>query len=152
MARANCCHYSLKKSDVSDSLFRSQKTMFLTVFNCFSPFYAYKSESLPSLFAPSLFLKECQERFTPITLYKRATTSHLLFSKSNSLYRSFAHKNRAICLKNPRANSQPWSKSRQKICAFKTIKAWSIAKGYNKSEGVKRPGVGTRERRCSPTN
>ncbi len=34
-----------------------------------------KSESLPKLFAHSLFFKERLERFTPVALYKRATMS-----------------------------------------------------------------------------
>ena len=42
---------------------------FFTAFPLFMP----KSESLPSLFAQSLFFKELQERFALVTLYKRAT-------------------------------------------------------------------------------
>ena len=45
-----------------------------------------KSESLPKLFAHSLFFKERLERFTPVALYKRATMSNSLRSlmtKSN---------------------------------------------------------------------
>ena len=93
-----------KKSDVSDLLFCSQKTsdslkkmcvftMFLNDFHCFSPFY---TESLPSLFALSLFLKS-----------DRSDALLLLFFKSK-IFRSFAHKKRAIHLKNQRGNSQPW--------------------------------------------
>ena len=66
-----------KKSDVSDLLFCSQKTsdslkkmcvftMFLKDFHCFSPFY---TESLPSLFALSLFFKERQEQYALIALF-----------------------------------------------------------------------------------
>ena len=106
---AICSRRSLKKSDTSESLsslfkkewlfmihsfaleklaIRSRKFVFftlsLTVYDCFPPFYA-------------------QER---IALYKRATMSESLpslFTKEQP----FAHKKRAICLKNQRANSQP---------------------------------------------
>ena len=45
---------------------------FLQFFTAF-PLFMPKSESLPSLFAQSLFFKELQERFALVTLYKRAT-------------------------------------------------------------------------------
>ena len=86
VTRANHSHHSLKKSDCS--WFTLKKFVFftlsLTVYDCFPPFYA-------------------QER---IALYKRATMSESLpslFTKEQP----FAHKKRAICLKNQRANSQP---------------------------------------------
>ena len=47
----------------SVSHFHSQKTMFLTVFHCFSPFSARGRFAPPSLFAPSLIFKEQRERF-----------------------------------------------------------------------------------------
>ena len=49
--------------------------MLFTAFTLFMP----KSESLPSLFTPSLFFKEGRQRFTLIALYKRATLSESLF-------------------------------------------------------------------------
>ena len=39
---------------------------------------------------------------------QKTDRSDLLFSKSESLFRSFAHKKQVICSKNQRANSQPW--------------------------------------------
>ena len=50
--------------------------VFLTAFLLFMP----KSESLPSLFAPSIFFKEPQEPFALVTLHKRATIRELLLS------------------------------------------------------------------------
>ena len=60
--------------------------IFLHVFTAF-PLLIPKSESLLSLFSPSLFCKERLERFAHIALYKKATMSELLFP-------SFAHKKR----------------------------------------------------------
>ena len=105
--RANCSHKT------SDSL---EKTYFSYVFDSFSQFsslYMPKSESLPSLFDQSLFLKEGRERFTtkkwpwanpsrcslqmsdrerfaPIAYDKRATGAICSFSWAN---RFFTHKN-----------------------------------------------------------
>ena len=72
--RANCSHKT------SDSL---EKTYFSYVFDSFSQFsslYMPKSESLPSLFDQSLFLKEGRERFTlvALSLYKKVTMSKSL--------------------------------------------------------------------------
>ena len=55
-------------------------------FSLFFPFFMPKSESHQLLFAQLLFLKEQQEGFALVALYKRATVSKLLFC-------SFAHKN-----------------------------------------------------------
>ena len=42
------------------------------------------------------------------SLLRRATVSDLLLKKSESLFRSFAHKKRVFRRKNQRVNSQPW--------------------------------------------
>ena len=117
--RSRC---TLKKRDMrdslDDSLFHFQQTsnslarknsyFCVTVFHCFSPFYA-QEQSLPSLFAPSLFFKERREwfplslftkewpwanrsrrslqkndreRIAPVALYWRVTVSDSLFSNS----------------------------------------------------------------------
>ena len=130
----------LKKSDVSDSIViqanRSKKRAirWKKRFFCrFSPFLCQKSKSLPSLFTQSLFLKEWQEQFALIALYKRANVgesltsfftkewlwairsgrlwqksngSNSLFFTSELLFRSFAYKKLVIRLKNWWANSQ----------------------------------------------
>ena len=73
------------------------------------------------LYTPLLFFKEWWEQFAPFAFYKRANMSNSLptlftkerpraiwlLEKSESLFCSFAHKKRAICTKNHRANSQP---------------------------------------------
>ena len=120
---------------MSDSLFCYKKrairskifvffNMFLTVFTAF-PLFMPKSASLPSLFAPSLFLKS-DRSYSLLSLYKRVTVnkslpplytkerpwticshgslqkcddSDLLFSKSNWLFPHFTYKKQAIRLK-----------------------------------------------------
>ena len=98
---------SLKKFEFSVCFWQ-----FLTAFSLFIP----RSEALPSL-----FFKEWWEQFAPFAFYKRANMSNSLptlftkerpraiwlLEKSESLFCSFAHKKRAICTKNHRANSQP---------------------------------------------
>ena len=52
---------------------KSNFCMFLTVFHCFSPLqYMPKRESLPLLFALSLFFKKQRKWFPVVALYKRA--------------------------------------------------------------------------------
>ena len=120
---------------MSDSLFCYKKrairskifvffNMFLTVFTAF-PLFMPKSASLPSLFAPSLFLKS-DRSYSLLSLYKRVTVnkslpplytkerpwticshgslqkcddSDLLFSKSNSLFRALLTKNKRFAWK-----------------------------------------------------
>ena len=71
------CTFTLKKRVI-----RSKKfivfTMFLTVFHCFPRFYAQEKITHVALLSVSLF----KERY-----------SDSLYSKSKSLFRSFAHKN-----------------------------------------------------------
>ena len=126
---ANLFKRSLKKSDVSKSLWKNkqfaQKNVhFLYVFYCFPPFYAqeritpiarfalvalYKrttvSESLLSFFTKERLKAICSRR----SLQNR-DGSNSLFLKKESLFRSCARKKRAIPSKNQRANSQPWVK------------------------------------------
>ena len=107
--------------------------MCLTVFHCFPPFMT-KSELQQPLFPPLLFFKEWREKFALVTLYKIETGSLLLqslltkeqpclirshcslqksngsdslFSKSESLFRSFAHKKRAIRSKKTKSKFPP---------------------------------------------
>ena len=99
------------------ALFRSQNNervdqkkcfiMFLTVISLFFPLLSPRANCpcCSSLWC-SLQKSVC-EQIAPITLYKRSSMSDSLFSKSESLFRSFAHKKRAIRLKNQRADSQP---------------------------------------------
>ena len=71
-----------------------------------------------SLFrSKSLILNSNRGRIAHVALNKRATMSKSLpktdgsdslFSKSELLFHCFAHKKGAICLKNQKANSQPW--------------------------------------------
>ena len=100
----------------------------------------------------SLYFKERWERFAlvsrhslqksnsveiaPVALNKRATMSESLpktdgsdslFSKSELLFHSFAHKKEAICLKNQKANSQPW----QEDC---TLSFWASTKTTGSKE------------------
>ena len=119
---------SQKTSDLLEKiLFIPCFYQFFTAFPLFRP----KSKSLPMLFVRSLFFKEQREWFALVALYKRVTVSELLLSlftkeqpwavcsrcslqksggsdSPESLFFSFAHKKRAIRLKNQRANSQPW--------------------------------------------
>ena len=81
--------------DLSKSLSKTSDLLEkIHIFVCFwqfftaFPLFMSKSELLPSLFAP-------------VAHYKRATVS-------KSLFRSFAHKNWAIRLKNQRANFHPY--------------------------------------------
>ena len=73
--------------DMSDSLFCYKKrairskifvffNMFLTVFTAF-PLFMPKSASLPSFFAPSLFLKS-DRSYSLLSLYKRVTVNKSL--------------------------------------------------------------------------
>ena len=102
-------------------------------FTAFPPFMT-KSELQQPLFAPLLFFKEWREKFALVTLYKIETGSLLLqslltkeqpclirshcslqksngsdslFSKSESLFRSFAHKKRAIRSKKTKSKFPP---------------------------------------------
>ena len=83
---------SFKKSDISYSLViranRSQKTSdslkkkhFIVCFGQFFPIFMSKSESLPSLFAQSLFFKEPWERYALVALEKRGILIPSLFTK-----------------------------------------------------------------------
>ena len=88
---------SLKKIDMSDSLLicvlstSSNSLQKIHIFVCFWPFFPVvplfmpKSESLPSSFAQSLFLK--------------SDGSDSLFFPSESLFHSFAHKNERFARK-----------------------------------------------------
>ena len=88
-AKCSCC--SLKKSDMSDSLFCSKKqairawkklyfsSCFFTIFHCFSLLCPRANRSYWSLLHCS-FLKKRRERFALVTLYKRVTVSEALSS------------------------------------------------------------------------
>ena len=65
--------HSQKKSDLhKKSLFHHVFDSFVTAF----PIFMAKSESLPSLFAPSLIFKEQWEKFAHGCSLKRLTLSH----------------------------------------------------------------------------
>ena len=106
------CEWFARNS--SESLLKTSNLLekihiFRLLFTAF-PLFMPKSESLPSLFAPSLFFKEqpwanrsCRslqkgnrERFAPVTFYKRATGAISSFSTAN---RSFAHKKKKFAWK-----------------------------------------------------
>ena len=113
---ANRCSRSLQKSDTSELLLKKESREWfdlllsktersLQKISCFwefftaFPLFMPMSELLPLLFAPSLSFKEQLDRFTLVTLYKRATVNYSLFFKSKSLFRFFAHKKRTIARK-----------------------------------------------------
>ena len=90
----------------------------LVFFICLYSFFPFmpKSESLPSLFAHSIFFKEQLEGFSPVAQVshdKRATGAILSFYErialfmSGSLFRSFAHKNEQIAGKTDEQISNP---------------------------------------------
>ena len=93
-----------KKSDVSDLLFCSQKTSDSLKKCVFSPCFWKIFTAFP-LFIPnrSRHSSLCHSFLKS----DRSNTLLLLFFKSK-IFRSFAHKKRAIHLKNQRGNSQPW--------------------------------------------
>ena len=94
--------------------------MFLTVFHCFSPLqYMPKRESLPLLFALSLFFKKQRKWFPVVALYKRVKVRKSLFTKEQRSNLLFSRANRYFALlltkkewfaKNQRAISQPCKK------------------------------------------
>ena len=70
-----------KRSETSCfSLNSLEKMYFLDVFDSCSPFLCQKSESLLSLFAQLLLIKDQQDRFALVALYKRAKMRELLLS------------------------------------------------------------------------
>ena len=100
---------------------------FTMLFDRFSLLFPPKSKLLPWLFAPSLFaqllfFKKSNRSDSLLSLFtkerpwaihsrcslQKSDGSDSLFSKSESLFRYFAHKKQVICSKNQRANSQPW--------------------------------------------
>ena len=99
------CSLSLSKNERFDQ--KKFFIMFLTVISLFFPLLSPRANCpcCSSLWC-SLQKSVC-EQIAPITLYKRSSVSNSLFSKSESLFCSFAHKKRAIRLKNQRADSQP---------------------------------------------
>ena len=89
-ANRSCCSFlKINGSDLLSMLFTKER-----------PWANRSSHSLQK--------SDC-ERFAPVALYKICDGRDLLFSKSESLFRSFAHKKRALCSKNQSANSQPCS-------------------------------------------
>ena len=56
---------------------------------------------------PAFFTKEWPWSICSCCSWQKCDRSDSLFSKSESIFRFFAHKKRAICLKNQKANSQP---------------------------------------------
>ena len=108
----------LKKINVSDSLvIRSKKfvvfTMFLTVFHCFSPFYAQDLFTLVALRSVAIF-KVWQERCF-YSLYKcRSLKKNEIgtrsLEKSESLFHSFAHKNEGFARKAKERIPNPMNK------------------------------------------
>ena len=89
---------------------------FWQFFPLFMPIEWITSVALRSHFS-SLFFKDQRDRFANANFLKRATVSKSnpsIFKqeplRSESVFRSFDHKKRAIRLKNQRAKSQPWFK------------------------------------------
>ena len=78
---------------------------FFDSFSLLSPFYAQDQIAPLALW---LFSKSNSEQIVPVALYKRAIVRDSLFSMSEFLFCSFAHKKRAICSKSQTANFQPW--------------------------------------------
>ena len=92
----------------------SKKNIYPTVclwlfFTVFPPFYAQEPSAPVALRSVALY----KDWLTLVALYKRATVSNLLpvmggIHSFPQVNQSFAHKKRAIRLKNRWANSQPW--------------------------------------------
>ena len=107
LQKSNCewiFRNSLKKSDVSDPLIigenRSQKRAMTPIGLCSCALFLKAMGVINS--RRSLHKSE-REQFAPITLYKRATMSDSFFFKNKLLFRTFAHKKRAIPSKKPKS-------------------------------------------------
>ena len=85
--KEQCQRFTCDLSELlSKKSYLLEKKVFCVCFWQFSPFSCQKSKSLLTLFAQSLFLKDRQDQFTLITLYKRATVrnrSHWSLQKSD---------------------------------------------------------------------
>ena len=99
MTQANHSHCSLKKSDVSDfliSLSKNEQLAKTILFRCTKEQF----ERIANLALYKIVIVSCSRSCSN----KRATRAIHCFLR---VYRCFAHKKRAICSKNQRANSQP---------------------------------------------
>ena len=103
---ANRSRRSLKNSDVSDSLLLLLKNDRFALIRSF-----HQVLDSFSLLFPFLCPRVNRSRRSSLRCsFLKSDGSNSLFSTSESLFHSFAHKKRAIRSKNLRANSQPWRK------------------------------------------
>ena len=116
------------------------------------PLSMLKSDSLPSLFIPLLFFKELLwanrsclslqksdcEWFAHIALYKRATGVMRSFPRGNHYFALSLTKKIVICLKNQRANSQPWNYVPISLQYSETYSRWERCREdqYSRWEGT----------------